>query len=118
MNFGLISVAFAFPLLPFGLTFELPEDSDHSGASCLILASIITSIASFALGLGNVASMQNELYPLAVRSLGSVVTGNFVMCLMYLPLMYVLSPSWTFVLYSGICTAGHYPISRYIPRDG
>jgi MFS transporter, SP family, solute carrier family 2 (myo-inositol transporter), member 13 len=122
MILGLLSVAFGFSFLPLGVTSELPENSDHSGAAGLVLASIIIYVASFALGLGNVPSMQSELYPLAVRSLGSGVatavnwTGNFVMGLTFLPLMDVLSPSWTFVLYAGICTVGYYFIFRIYPE--
>lgn len=122
MILGLLSAAFGFSLLPLSVTSELPEKSDHSGAAGLILASIIIYIASFALGLGNVPSMQSELYPLAVRSLGSGMatavnwTGNFVMGLTFLPLMDVLSPSWTFVLYAGICAAGYYFIFRIYPE--
>lgn len=122
MILGLLSVAFGFSFLPLGVTSELPENSDHSGAAGLVLASIIIYVASFALGLGNVPSMQSELYPLAVRSLGSGVatavnwTGNFVMGLTFLPLMDVLSPSWTFMLYAGICTVGYYFIFRIYPE--
>ena len=122
MILGLLSVAFGFSFLPLGVTSELPENSDHSGAAGLVLASIIIYVASFALGLGNVPSMQSELYPLAVRSLGSGVatavnwTGNFVMGLTFLPLMDVLSPPWTFVLYAGICTVGYYFIFRIYPE--
>ena len=122
MILGLLFVAFGFSLLPLGVTSKLPENSDHSGAAGLVLASIIIYIAAFALGLGNVPSMQSELYPLAVRSLGSGVatavswTGNFVMGLTFLPLMDALSPSWTFVLYAGICTIGYYFIFRIYPE--
>ena len=100
-------MAFAFSLLPHGLRSELPEDSDYSGAARLVLVSIIIHITSSILGLGNVLSMQSELYPLAVRSLGSGVatavnwTSNLVMGLIFIPLTDVLSPSWTFVLYAG-----------------
>ena len=93
MIFGLLSVAFAYSLLQLGLAFELPEDSNHSGAECSVLARIIICIASFALGLGNVPSMQSELYPLAVWSLGSGVSDSFVMRLTFLPLTDAVSPS-------------------------
>ena len=104
------------------LPSELPEDSEYSGAAGLVLASINIYMASFALGLGKVPSMQSGLYPLAVRSLGSGVatamdwTGNLVMGLIFVPLTDVLSPSWTFVLYAGVCTAGYYSIIRICPE--
>ena len=122
MIFELLSVAFAFSLLLHGLPSELPEDSEYSGAAGLVLASINIYIASFALGLGKVPSMQSGLYPLAVRSLGSGVatamdrTGNLVMGLIFVPLTDVLSPSWTCVLYAGVCTVGYYSIIRICPE--
>jgi SP family myo-inositol transporter-like MFS transporter 13 len=124
MIVGLLCAAIGFSFLPLGgVSSEVPEDADGGAAAArLVLLSIIVYVSSFALGLGNVPSMQSELYPLAVRSLGSGMatsvswTGNFIMGLTFLPLMDLLSPSWTLVLYAGICTIGCYLVFLLYPE--
>ncbi|GKT87136.1 myo-inositol transporter 1 [Colletotrichum tofieldiae] len=92
------------------------------GAAVLILISIMGYVAAYALGLGNVPWMQSELFPLAVRSIGSGVStatnwgANFVVGLTFLPLMDALSPSWTFVLYALVCLVGYGLIWRIYPE--
>ncbi|KAK7227212.1 hypothetical protein V2G26_015215 [Clonostachys chloroleuca] len=79
-------------------------------------------VASYAVGLGNVPWMQSELFPLSVRSKGSGLAtatnwgANFVVGLTFLPLMDLLSPSWTFVLYAVVCVAGYVMIWRIYPE--
>jgi MFS transporter, SP family, solute carrier family 2 (myo-inositol transporter), member 13 len=91
-------------------------------AAVTILISIMIYVASYAVGLGNVPWMQSELFPLAVRSLGSGVAtatnwmANFVIGLTFLPLMDALSPSWTFVLYAAICAGGYGLVWRIYPE--
>ncbi|KAK1986257.1 general substrate transporter [Colletotrichum cereale] len=91
-------------------------------AAVLILISIMGYVAAYALGLGNVPWMQSELFPLAVRSIGSGVStatnwgANFVVGLTFLPLMDALSPSWTFVLYALLCLVGYGLIWRIYPE--
>lgn len=125
MIVGLLLSAFGFSLTTLGHssgagTKAFPGDS--STAAGVILASIMIYVASYALGLGNVPWMQSELFPLAVRSVGTGVATatnwgcNFVIGLTFLPLMDALSPSWTFVLYSGICLVGYVLIWRIYPE--
>lgn len=96
-------------------------ESDH-GAAVMILVSIMVYVASYAIGLGNVPWMQSELFPLAVRSIGSGVAtatnwgANFVVGLTFLPLMEILSPSWTFVLYAVLCGIGHVLVWKIYPE--
>jgi MFS transporter, SP family, solute carrier family 2 (myo-inositol transporter), member 13 len=117
MILGLLLSALGFSFLNLGGSAEGDVldggASGAGGAAALILCSIMLYVASYALGLGNVPWMQSELFPLAVRSLGSGVSTatnwgcNFVIGLTFLPLMDLLSPSWTFVLYAGICVVGY-----------
>ncbi|KAF5649724.1 Myo-inositol transporter 1 [Fusarium tjaetaba] len=101
---------------------EPPATSGHEMAALTILVSIMVYVAAYALGLGNVPWMQSELFPLAVRSLGSGVAtstswaANFVIGLTFLPLMDLLSPSWTFVLYACICGVGYFLVWRIYPE--
>ncbi|KAL2759444.1 hypothetical protein ACRALDRAFT_1074265 [Sodiomyces alcalophilus JCM 7366] len=92
------------------------------GAAVIILVSIMVYVASYALGLGNVPWMQSELFPLAVRSIGSGVAtatnwgANFVVGLTFLPLMDLLSPTWTFMLYAVICVVGYLLVWQIYPE--
>lgn len=52
---------------------EGPDEPGHGAAASLVFAGIVIYVASFALGLGNVPSMQSELYPLAGRSVGTAL---------------------------------------------
>lgn len=92
------------------------------GATIIILVSIMVYVASYALGLGNVPWMQSELFPLAVRSIGSGVAtatnwgANFVVGLTFLPLMDFLSPSVTFMMYAVICVVGYVLVWQIYPE--
>lgn len=128
MTASLLLAALGFSFLPLGQALRVwsaaavPEVSSHEMAATGILISIMIYVAAYATGLGNVPWMQSELFPLAVRSLGSGVatatnwSANFVIGLTFLPLMDALSPSWTFVLYAGICVVGYGLIWRIYPE--
>lgn len=126
MVIGLLLSALGFSFVTLGESSEAEvaaaEDANSSSAAFIILLSIMLYVAAFALGLGNVPWMQSELFPLSVRSLGSGVAtatnwgSNFIIGLTFLPLMDMLSPSWTFVLYAAICGVGYVLIWRIYPE--
>ncbi|KAJ4145280.1 hypothetical protein LMH87_004135 [Akanthomyces muscarius] len=99
-----------------------PPVTGSISAASIILFSIMLYVASYAIGLGNVPWMQSELFPMAVRSLGSGVStatnwsANFVIGLTFLPLMDLLTPPWTFALYAGICLVGEVLIWLIYPE--
>ncbi|RGP73368.1 hypothetical protein FSPOR_2143 [Fusarium sporotrichioides] len=127
MIVGLLLSAYGFSFLSLAAGInttadEPPATAGHEMAALTILVSIMVYVAAYALGLGNVPWMQSELFPLAVRSLGSGVAtatswaANFVVGLTFLPLMDLLSPSWTFVLYAIICGGGYFLVWRIYPE--
>jgi SP family myo-inositol transporter-like MFS transporter 13 len=79
-------------------------------------------VGAYALGLGNVPWMQSELFPLNVRSFGSGLStsvnwgANFVVGLTFLPMMELLTPAWTFVIYAGVCVVGWLAVWRIYPE--
>jgi len=99
-----------------------PEAPTAHGAAIAILVSIMMYVAGYAIGLGNVPWMQSELFALNVRSLGSGIAtatnwgANFVIGLTFLLMMDALTPTWTFVLYAGICAAGYGLIWSFYPE--
>jgi SP family myo-inositol transporter-like MFS transporter 13 len=123
---GLILAAVGFRSLTITLDPSDPEttgpDSSGSAGAGIVLFSIMLYVASYALGLGNVPWMQSELFPLSVRSVGSGMATatnwgcNFVVGLTFLPLMDLLSPSWTFGLYGFVCAVGWGLIWKIYPE--
>jgi SP family myo-inositol transporter-like MFS transporter 13 len=128
MIVGLLLSAYGFSFLSIGQSSEVSEakpptgSSGHEVAGLTVLVSIMVYVASYAIGMGNVPWMQSELFPLAVRSLGSGVStatnwgANFVVGLTFLPMMDLLTPSWTFVLYAMVCVVGYFLVWRIYPE--
>lgn len=124
---GLLLAAYGFTHVTIDVTPSSTSEPPDSGPSqrygaTVILASIIFYVAFYALGLGNVPWMQSELFPLPVRSLGSgLATGtnwlaNFVVGLTFLPLMDVLGPARTFVVYALVCCVGYGLVWGWYPE--
>ncbi|GMG17954.1 unnamed protein product [[Candida] boidinii] len=71
----------------------------------LIICGIVSFVAFYALGLGNVPWQQSELFPQSVRGVGSSVstatnwTGSLIISSLFLTLMHYLTPSGTFLLF-------------------
>ena len=88
----------------------------------VILVAMVIYVCGYALGLGNVAWQQSELFPLSVRSLGSSLAtatnwgSNFVVGLTFLPMMQYLNPTWTFAVYAGVCLLGWLCVWRVYPE--
>lgn len=72
--------------------------------------------------MSDLIGQQSELFPLSVRSLGSSISTatnwgcNFVVGLTFLPMMELLTPSWTFGVYAAICAVGWVAIWRVYPE--
>ena len=88
----------------------------------VILLALIVYVCGYAIGLGNIAWQQSELFPLSVRSLGSGLAtatnwgSNFVVGLTFLPMLQYLTPAWTFFTYAVICAVGCFCIFRIYPE--
>ena len=89
-----------------------PVAGARSPWAVVILLAMVLYVCGYAIGLGNIAWQQSELFPLSVRSLGSGLAtatnwgSNFVVGLTFLPMMEYLTPVWTFAIYSLICIVG------------
>lgn len=126
MIIGLLLSAHGFSFMTLAQPSEAKKDppatAGHEVAAITILVAIMVYVGAYALGMGNVPWMQSELFPLAVRSLGSGIAtatcwgANFIVGLTFLPLMDLMSPSWTFVLYAVICCIGYFMVWRIYPE--
>jgi SP family myo-inositol transporter-like MFS transporter 13 len=125
MVIGLALCAIAFGFL------DLPAEEAASTTSVvagnkiwplIILFSMITYVAGYAIGMGNVPWQQSELFPLSVRSLGSAVStatnwgSNTFIGITFLPMMNVFTPMGTFALYAGVCVIAWIAIWRIYPE--
>jgi len=121
---GLLLAAFGFSFLTLGKETDVPHARSigQSLPAGIVLMSVMLYVAFYALGLGNVPWMQSELFPMAVRSLGSGMStatnwgANFLVGMTFLPLMEVLTPSWTFTVYAVVCVVGYWLIWRIYPE--
>jgi MFS transporter, SP family, solute carrier family 2 (myo-inositol transporter), member 13 len=99
-----------------------PQDPPRKGSALAILASLLLYVAAYATGLGPVPWQQSEMFPLAVRSLGSSFAtatnwgSNTIVGLTFLPMMQYLTPGWTFICYAAICIAGWFIVHRIYPE--
>ncbi|KAJ3461952.1 hypothetical protein MRS44_010505 [Fusarium solani] len=126
MIIGLLLSAHGFSFMTLAQPSEAKKDppatAGHEAAAITILVAIMVYVGAYALGMGNVPWMQSELFPLAVRSLGSGIAtatcwgANFIVGLTFLPLMDLMSPSWTFVLYAVVCCIGYFMVWRIYPE--
>lgn len=92
---------------------KLIEGSDYPTAwSALVLVWMVTYVASYAIGLGNIPWLQGELFRLEVRGIGtSLCTAtnwsmNLVIGATFLSLMDAITPAGAFGFYAGLCLLG------------
>ena len=112
MSFSLILVAIAFHYIPIDLaTLEL--ETDQAGwAGIVVLVAIIVYVASYATALGNVPWTANELLPMEVRALGTMMITctnwgmNIIISSTFLSMMKGITPSGTFAFFAVLCFLG------------
>lgn len=98
------------------------QSATYSPWATFIVVSLIIFVCGYAIGLGNIAWQQSELFPLSVRSLGSgfaTATNwgcNFLVGLTFLPLMEYLTPVWTFSVYALVCLVGWFLAWKIYPE--
>ena len=111
LGLGLCSVAYEYLGHPSWNHSTSSVDA-RSPWAVVILIAMVTYVCGYAIGLGNIAWQQSELFSMSVRSLGSGLAtatnwgSNFIVGLTFLPMMEYLTPVWTFALYSLICIVG------------
>ncbi len=108
-------------LVLLGVTFAFPQLGEASRWIAVI--SLMLYVGSFAIGLGPVFWLIiAEIYPLSVRGRAmSVATlanwfGNFVVSLVFLPLLKLLGEAPTFWLYAAVSVLGIVFVRAYVPE--
>jgi SP family myo-inositol transporter-like MFS transporter 13 len=120
---ALCSVAFSFlDLSGEEGASDIPTTRNGKFWPIIILIAMVTYVAGYAIGLGNVPWQQSELFPLSVRSLGSGLAtatnwgSNTIVGLTFLPMMEFLTPTGTFAVYAGVCVVCWGTVRRIYPE--
>ena len=128
---GLLTCSIAYEMLgrpdlsanePSNDTTDTNNDRTRSPWALIILLAMIIYVCGYAIGIGNIAWQQSELFPLSVRSLGSGIAtatnwgSNFLVGLTFLPMMQYIGPVWTFAIYAAVCAAGWVCAWRIYPE--
>ncbi|KAF1942359.1 general substrate transporter [Clathrospora elynae] len=122
MGLALCAIAFAFVDLPAEEASATPIVAGNKIWPLVILLAMVTYVAGYAIGMGNVPWQQSELFPLSVRSLGSAVAtatnwgSNTLIGITFLPMMNIFTPVGTFALYAGVCVFAWITIWRIYPE--
>jgi SP family myo-inositol transporter-like MFS transporter 13 len=126
VGLALCAIAFLFIDLPTSeasaTATTVTDDDNNKIWPLVILFSMVTYVAGYAMGMGNVPWQQSELFPLSVRSLGSAVStatnwgSNTLIGITFLPMMNIFSPVGTFALYAGVCVVAEVTIWRIYPE--
>ncbi|KAF6014470.1 hypothetical protein HII13_000815 [Brettanomyces bruxellensis] len=102
------SVAFHFLDITFHGSDAIVNSSDSHTWGIVIIIAMIGYVASYAVGCGNVPWQQGEMFPQAVRALGSSYatatnwTGSLVISATFLTMLQNISPTGTFALFAGL----------------
>ncbi|CAI9634205.1 unnamed protein product [Alternaria burnsii] len=122
IGLALCAIAFLFINLPTEEASATAIAGNNKIWPLIILFSMITYVAGYAIGMGNVPWQQSELFPLSVRSLGSAMStatnwgSNTFIGITFLPMMNVFTPVGTFALYAGVCMIAEVVIWRIYPE--
>lgn len=107
-------------LVLLGLTFELPFDAVDSW---LALFCILGYISAFAVGMGPIFWLLiAEVFPAEARAEGAAVSStanwlaNFIVGLLFLPVVEAIGEGPTFWIFAVICMAGLVFVNRYVPE--
>ncbi|ETW77531.1 MFS sugar transporter [Heterobasidion irregulare TC 32-1] len=113
MVFGLTLASIAFHYLTKKTGGILVDGTkyDHSWSGVVLFA-MITYVAFYAMGLGNIPWQQGEFFSLEVRGIGSSLAttinwaANLLIGATYLSLMDKITPAGAFGFYAGLCFLG------------
>lgn len=104
-------------LVLLGLSFVLGMNA------LLSLLFMVVYIAAFAVGLGPVFwVLIGELFPPSARAAGSSVSttvnwaSNFVVSLVFLPVVNSIGQGETFWIFAAVCALGLWFVARYVPE--
>lgn len=122
MSVALAIVAVAFRFIPINLS-TLALETDNAGwAGVLVLVMIVVFVAFYASGLGCIPWTANELLPMEVRAVGTMMITctcwgmNIIISSTFLSMMKGMTPSGAFGFYAGINLLGWLFVIFFYPE--
>ncbi|KAI1079521.1 general substrate transporter [Whalleya microplaca] len=113
MGFFLIVAAVAFKYIPVNHDLSIDTKVEIGWPANLVLACMVFFVAFYSSGIGNTAWLSSELFPMEVRSMGTMMMtmtcwgANIIVASTFLTQMENTTPSGAFGFYAGICLAGY-----------
>ncbi|KAK9418071.1 putative Major facilitator superfamily (MFS) profile domain-containing protein [Seiridium unicorne] len=113
MGVFLIIAAVAFKYIPMTHDLVIVAGANIGWQANLVLASMICFVAFYSSGIGNTAWLSSELFPMEVRSMGTMMLtmtcwgSNIIVASTFLTQMENTTPSGAFGFYAAICILGY-----------
>ncbi|KAI5925577.1 general substrate transporter [Camillea tinctor] len=113
MGIFLVVAAVAFLYIPINHDLSIDPNAQVGWPANLVLACIVFYVAFYSSGIGNTAWLSSELFPMEVRSMGTMMMtltcwgSNIIVASTFLTQMENTTPSGAFGFYAGICLVGY-----------
>ncbi|KAJ2993493.1 hypothetical protein NUW58_g1825 [Xylaria curta] len=112
MGFSLVIAAVAFIYIPITHDLTLEPNVMVGWPAKLVLAAVVFYVAFYSSGIGNTAWLSSELFPMEVRSMGTMMmtmvcwASNIIVASTFLTQFENTTPSGTYGFYAAICLLG------------
>lgn len=122
MGIFLVIAAVAFKYIPINHDLTLIPGTVVGWPANLVLASMVFFVAFYSSGIGNTAWLSSELFPIEVRSMGTMMMTmtcwgtNIIVASTFLTQMENTTPSGAFGFYAAICILGWVGVYFFYPE--
>ncbi|TRX92109.1 hypothetical protein FHL15_006976 [Xylaria flabelliformis] len=122
MGFALIIAVVAFIYIPIRHDLTLEPGATVGWPAKLVLVAVVIYVAFYSSGIGNTAWLSSELFPMEVRSMGTMMmtctcwASNIIVASTFLTQLENTTPSGTYGFYAAICLLGYVAIYFCYPE--
>jgi SP family myo-inositol transporter-like MFS transporter 13 len=122
MGLFLVVAAIAFVYIPINHDLTINPGTIIGWPANLVLVSMVFYVAFYSSGIGNTAWLSSELFPMEVRSMGTMMLtmtcwgSNIIVASTFLTQMENTTPSGAFGFYAAICLLGYVAIYFCYPE--
>ncbi|KAI0438350.1 general substrate transporter [Xylaria telfairii] len=122
MGFSLIIAVVAFLYIPIRHDLTIEPGAVVGWPAKLVLVAVVIYVAFYSSGIGNTAWLSSELFPMEVRSMGTMMmtctcwASNIVVASTFLTQLENTTPSGTYGFYSAVSLLGYVAIYFCYPE--
>ncbi|KAI0534274.1 general substrate transporter [Xylaria digitata] len=122
MGLALIIASVAFLYIPIKHDLSLEQGVTVGWPAKLVLVAVVIYVAFYSSGIGNTAWLSSELFPMEVRSMGTMMmtcvcwASNIIVASTFLTQFENTTPSGTYGFYAAICLLGYVAIYFCYPE--